>query len=390
MIAALIRRQKTTPIGLDIGSCGVRAAQLVQSGDSCRVFQAASVHVDHLPAVEPKRNRPNARREENVGATGPDSTIAPLLLTQCLQSCLAQGEFRGQTVMTALCPPDIEYHALELPAADPAQLAQIVPFEVERLLAVHHDRVEARHWMLPKTHASAPNAIGVAAQYGKVVETVDLCRHAGVVCSGVDTAATAVGRVGAMLNNWASQDVWGVLDLAYRQARLILCAEDVVVLVRTVGAGGRIWTDRIADGLGTTVKTAEVQKLDHGIALTARGIRRESSDPPASELASVLLGILRSDLNELAAEVKRSYEYVLSCYPKKRAADLVVVGGGAAMVNVPEYLNVALGIPVNRASAYLQKEGCRLHYASARHNPLEMMTLAIGTALGVSKDDGRH
>ena len=90
-------------------------------------------------------------------------------------------------------------------------------------------------------------------------------------------------------------------------------------------------------------------------------------------MASLILGALRADLNDLASEVKRSYEYVLSCYPGRRAADLVLCGGGSLLHYFPEFLGNALGIPVRRASSYLQDSGlppgspgtCRLRFASA-------------------------
>jgi Tfp pilus assembly PilM family ATPase len=302
-------------------------------------------------------------------------------------------------VATALSPPDIEFHSIELPNANTAELSKVVEFEVKRLFTRDDTRVETRHWTLPHTGSAegGPNAVGVVIPYDKVVETVELCRGERLTCSRVDTGATTLSRFSDLLNAWPSEEIWGVLDLGHRQSRLILCLESVPILVRTVGAGGDVWTQRIAEALGTTAKTAEVHKRDHGIAVTSRdttvsavatvgghqsGEHSPQCDGTRAELASVLLGILRSDLNQLASEVKRSYEYALSCYPRRRAADLILVGGGAAMRNLPEYLTDALGIPVRRASAYLESSSCRLRYSSGKQNALEAMALAIGLAIG--------
>ena len=76
--------------------------------------------------------------------------------------------------------------------------------------------------------------------------------------------------------------------------------------------------------------------------------------------------------------MKRSYEYVLSCYPGRRAADLVLVGGGAATRNLPEYLTDALGVGVHRASAYLERDTCRWHLSLGSQDRLEDFALAIG------------
>lgn len=372
MIRTLCRRRRMSPIGIDIGHSGVRAVQLARDGDEFYLHSATRAERAASPAAEPEPG-------DN------DKQIAGMI-----RSCLSNADCRGRTAVTSLSPPDVEFHSLELPKAEPAELAAVIEFEVKRLFTHRSDLLETGHWMLPLSRGSAPNAIGAVAATDKVLRAVQACRCSGLMCLGVDTSATTLSRLGSILGAWTEEQIWGVLDVSSRQARLALCLTDVPVLVRTVGVGGDVWTERIAEALGTSARTAEVQKRDYGIALRGRGIRAEAPLPPTSELASVLLGILRSDLNDLAAEVKRSYEYVLSCYTGCRAADLILVGGGAALRNLPEYLSSALAIPVCRASEYLDRSSCRLRYASGRSGIFETVALAIGLALGRYAADGRN
>ncbi len=256
--------------------------------------------------------------------------------------------------------------------------------------------VETRHWRLPQTSVPAPNAIGAGAAHEIINATIDVCAKAGLTCSDLDTTATALCRFGAALQSRPEDQVWGVLDVGDRQTRLVLCLDDTPVLVRTAGTGGRAWTQRIADALQVSFKAAEIQKRDHGIALTGRQAPvRESLLAPAadegtrSELASLILGAVRADLNDLASEVKRSYEYVLSCYPGRQAGDLVLCGGGSLLRYLPEFLGTALGIPVRRASSFLQVSepplgsigACRLRFAIEPIAPLEVLAVAVGLAI---------
>ena len=94
-----------------------------------------------------------------------------------------------------------------------------------------------------------------------------------------------------------------------------------------------------------------------------------------------MLGALRPELRELAAEVKRSYEYVLSCYRDRQVCDLVLTGGGALMLNLPELFSDQLGITVKRASDYLESETCRLRYAAGQRHPIEVLATATGLAM---------
>ncbi|MGD2108920.1 MAG: pilus assembly protein PilM [Phycisphaerae bacterium] len=365
-------RRGRTPIGLDIGECGVRAVQLIRSGDRFTVQSMAQLAWNVNPA-EPAPPAPHRAAR--------------------VQSCLGMGTFNGRDAIAALNPPAVEFHALELPKTATADgktdLSEVVRWELKRLATQSDDDVEARHWPLPATNAAAPNAIGVAARRSVISDRIDLCKQAHLLCAQLDTGATALSRVGGILNTWDAKEVWGVLDLGYHDARLVLCVDDVPVLVRRAGAGGRDWTQRIADALQVGHRAAEVHKCDHGIALSARGVRKTSdaersggSEPPGDQLAAILLGALRADLRDLATEIKRSYEYVLSCYPDRRAADLMLAGGGAAMRHLPDYLNSLLGIPVHCASEYLRRDTCRLEYASGKQTRLEGAAMAIGLAVG--------
>ena len=357
----LSRRNRRTPIGVDIGENGTRTVQLVRNGDHYAVAHAA-------------------RCERAV--TGTDAEDHPGELKHWTKSCIRQAEFRGSDAVVGLNTPDVEFHALELPNAAPAETDRMVGWEVARLMTDSEQEVETRHWMLPPTQVTAPNAIGVAATRNVVARTLGLCKDVNLNCLAVDTGATALCRFGTILNKWHLEVVWAVLDLGFRETRLIVCSEDIPLLVRSVGTGGGGWTKRIAESLQTSIKTAEVQKCGHGIAAPAGQIRDGAGGAsPTLELSSLILGILRSNLNDMALEVKRSYEYVLSSYPKRRAGDLILVGGGASMRNLPDFLTDSLGIPVRRASSYLGEPSCRLRCKSSKQEYLDTLALATGLAL---------
>lgn len=399
-------RGRRTRIGLDIGASGVRAVELTGKPDGYVVTCAACCERPRISGDKIVQHPPEA-------PGSPD----PRLLAQHIENCLRQTGFRGKAVAVALAPPDVEFHTLELPAATlragEHDVAQIIHFEVERLMTqplTHDGRpatrggetassvkdrpqagVETRHWRLPETldaakeaaSRPAPNAIGAGAAHEVIKRTIEACSRAGLTCSTLDTTATALSRFGAVLKDRPPDQIWGVLDVGARQTRLVLCLADTPVLVRTAGAGSRAWTQRIADALQVSIQAAEIHKRDHGIALTGRHLRAPTDDGSRSELASLILGALRADLNDLAAEVKRSYEYVLSCYPGNQAADLILCGGGSRLHNLPEFLGNTLGISVLRASSYLERESCRLsrRAGSEPNAPLEILAVAVGLAI---------
>lgn len=392
----LIDRSKKSPIGLDVGAWGVRAAQLTRSGLPRSARSNAAIHTIAAVAVS----------DAGASSLDRDSSLPEARVAESIQRCLGLANFQGKRTCALLNSPAVEFHPLELPPAilageraangpDASSLDQVIQWEVSRLLEEPGDaesaigtEVETRHWLLPNTHVAAPNVLGVAVSRPAVDRVLGICSAARLDCVRVDAGAAVAARFGAVLNDWGEDHLWGVLDLACDDARLVLCVDDVPVLVRRIGSGGRGWTRRIAESLRVSLSSAEVHKCEHGLRSTGRRNRRHSDEEamPAngasrSEVAAIVSAALRSELKEMTSQVKRSYEYALSCYPKRRAADLVLVGGGAKMGNLPEYLENALGIPVRRASDYLGTASCRLAFADECETDLECLAFAIGAAL---------
>lgn len=353
-----------TPVGLDIGARGVRAAQLVRK-DGAFVVSAVAAHAFAADTTDGEKDH--------------------FMLKRRIESCVRGGDFRGRTLITALNHPAVEFHALELPeavlAAPSEDAQQIVQWEMARLVSAPIEEVETRFWALPETPATNSNAIGVAARKDAVMRLVSACAEAGMNCAGVNCATAGLARFGVILDPPDQDMVWGVLDLGATSSRLVLCIEQCPVLVRQVGEGGDAWTRKIADTLDISEQAAETHKCDHASAPVARGSLGKAPVEPVSDVAPLLGDALRGSLTAVASEIKRSYEYVLSCYPQHRAGRLQLVGGGAAMRNLPTFFTHALGIDVRRVSENCESGMTRIEYAESRHGPLEVTALAIGLAL---------
>lgn len=353
MIAALNNlRSRVSSIGVDIGHSGIRMAQVTRARSTFTV--SAVTRADH--------RTPPANPDE---------------LRQRLRACFNQCDFHGKDAVLALATPTVSYFALELPPVAPAEQASIARFEVERLVAEQTQAFEIRHWSVPPGRPNAPSALGLAAPRAAIDQLVLAARQSSLDCVRLDTAETALCRFGCTLIGDRTRGVWGMLDCGKQGVRLILCVDDVPVMVRVVGPGGDALTARLAESLSTTVATAEVHKIDHGISEAPKDADNEFG----TEIGAMHFSILRTELQAIAAEIKRSYEYVLSCYPGRKAFDLILVGAAARLRNFDAFLTGSLGIPVRCAAAYLAQPQCRLNYASGKNLPLEQVALAVGLAM---------
>lgn len=350
-----LKRGNFSPMGVDVGETQLRAAQLFRSGNEWSVTATAQA----------ERN--------------PQEPVPSALARAC-----ASAGFRKRNYVTALNPPDVEFHVLELPQATLAAGQQeLIHWEIGRLCSATADTMETRHWMLPPRPGSATaTVIGVSAARTTVLNLIGNSRAGGLTCICLDTGATAVHRFGSLLRAWPHDVVWGVLDLGARQARLTLSLGHVPVLIRHTGLGGQAWTERVAESLGISQDAAEIQKTTHGVASVAsREARGPAPGHSPDEVALLVLGALRAELNEMAAEIKKSYEYVLGSYPGRTAGDLMLVGGGANMPNLALFFSGLLGIPVRRCSEYLSEPTCRLRTQSLSGGRLEQFATAVGLAV---------
>lgn len=366
MVSLVTNRFKRLPVGLDVGEHGFRAVHVKQHGRRFVVTKAL-------------------QHERRSQRTRSDTEEASVSFPERMASFVRAAEIQRRCVAVELSPPDVEFHPLELPPAvlstDETRVSELVRWEVSRLLGETDDEFETRYWPLPPTKVPAPSVMGAAVKRDAVLEKVTVCDAAGVHCLSVEPSSVALARLGGLLHEWDAKDVWGILDLGARETRLILCVDGVPTIVRRAGSGGAGWTVRISESLQVGVRAAEIQKREKGIALSSRGVRSESGGPPTRAVASIILGALRNELKDVAAEVKRSYEYALTCYPDYRVADLVLVGGGAALRNLPEFLGEALGIPVARASDFLDRQTCRLAVRTGQSDSVDELAVAIGLTL---------
>jgi Tfp pilus assembly PilM family ATPase len=393
MLPLSSKRNKRSTIGLDIGAIGARAAQIVRTEATKRDERPLYT----VTAAGVSGQMGGATNSFNIVDAARD-----------VRRCLMLDSFQGRRVCVLVGPPALEVHSLELPKAvlsgvggngDVSSVSQVVQWEMQRLChgsaegaesghAMIAD-VEMRHWTLPATTVSAPNVMGVALPARKVDQVMSICKMTDLRCERIDVGAISVARMGALLKDWRDDEAWGVVDFGVEGTRLMLCVDRVPVLVRTIGPGGGAWTRRIAETLQISHRSAEVHKCDCGLMPPGTRIARKdidrvaggSTEPPHDAIASIVFGALRADLKSMATEIKRSYEYVLSCYPGRRAADLVLLGGGAEMKNLTVYLGDALGIPVRRVRDYLSEPTCRLVVNDEHMAHVEVLASAIGAAI---------
>ncbi|HNO77770.1 MAG TPA: pilus assembly protein PilM [Phycisphaerae bacterium] len=359
------RAGSVTPVGIDVGDRSVRAAQLRRIGDKYAVTRMGGMQ---LPEDLSTRTNPQAA-------------------SKLIGAWLMQMGFRKRECVMGLSTPDIELHAMELPAsASPAQTRQAARWEIERLMSFEDGAATIDYWPIPESRQMTSSAIGVAACPTAFETLMPICERAKFRCTRLDATSCALARFGSIFRGPVSQkDVWGVLDLGARQTRLIICVAQVPVLARSFNKGGRKWTDQLADALSISRKAAERHKRDHGIG-AAKQQRRKSDSEIASggPVAEMIYNVLREELGGIVGELERSYKYAIRCFNDRPCGPLLLVGGAASMKNLAELLTSKLGIEVIVPSMESVEPHSQIDFSQLREHvrePLPEYAAAIGLAI---------
>jgi len=353
------RRRTLSPIGIDLGLTGARLAQLRRVEGTWVVERLVRWGVPATAGPE----------------DGETSLEEIARLAARLRRVLHQGDFAGTELTVGLSQPDLELHPLELPERGDGeverQMQAAARWEVERLSRFPEGTTESAHWRLPASRRTRTTAMGVAVPSTRVRAVWDMCRSAGGDCRRIDAAACALSRAAVLLRRPREDEVWAVLDVGARATRLILCVDEVPVLARSLGPGGQAWSKRIAEALHLSEESAELHKCDQGIRFSgpsrgdppaAGADARRGGGAPLAELAGLVFSALRVELERIADEIIRSYEYVMQCYPGRKAADLILAGAGSCLTNFDTFLAERLGVPACHPQTYVDqgRAGLRL------------------------------
>lgn len=371
-VAALNKSGTHGPIGLDIAESGLRLVQLRLTDGTLSIHRAA------------------------VWTRG--SSRAGIDPTQALQERLSrfsrQSGFVGRATVTCLSSPIVESHLLHLPTGDAiseAELQKAAVWEIQRLSTLDKEELQPAIWPLPSARRDAATHMAVAAPRAAVERHLDICTAAGLSCIRVDAAACALAALVWRLRDKPRQEVWGILDLGHQSVRLLICVDDTPVMVRSFEMGGEVWTSHIAAALNLSPEAAERNKREFGIAVVASASTpqtkiKASGGDGGDQLSALIMGLLRDDLQRLSLETERSYEYALQCYHPRTPGDLVMVGGGALLKNLDEYLAAQLGIPVWPVGRCESQEAKTLAEGLPHDTNLETCVLACGLSLQGAAD----
>lgn len=338
-----------TLVGLDIGTSGVRAAELVLGRRRTTLRKYASVPL-----------------EQGVVRAG--GVVDPDALTEALKALWSQGKFGTRNVVLGIANASVLVRQMDLDWMPPADFRKALRYQVEDALPIPVDDANLDYHLLEEleveTESGTPRKVArvllVAAAREMVDGFVEATHRAGLRTVGVDLLPFALVRARTPVRDETATEVEAIVDIGADTVAVVVHSGGAPRYVRMLaGMGGDTITQAVQQRYDWSWEDAERTKIVVGLPgharpdpaqLDAFPTRSDGSDHPAQE-------IVLSAVQGLVAEISTTLDYYRGSTTETPGAEgsadvtrVLLAGSGARLAGLPELLEERLGLPVEALS----------------------------------------
>lgn len=307
---------RRSAIGLDIGTSGVRAAELSRRGDVVTLEKFGQVA---LPE----------------GAVRDGEVIDAPQVADAIRHLWSAAGFSHKRVYLGVGNQRVVVRTIELPDLAPNDLRKALPFQVQDYLPMPVDQAVLDFHKLETVQGQAgPVARGmlVAANREVVMGNITAVKQAGLRPEGVDLIGFALLRATGS-HREPSGITEAVVDIGARVTNIIVHTGGIPHFVRILLMGGQDITDALSERLGLPGMEAEGLKQQLGIA------------PMQGDWANAAR-VIDAKAQALIDEIRGSLDYYGSTHPDFPVQQVVLSGGGSKLNGLGEGLGLATQRPV--------------------------------------------
>jgi len=303
-------RGRPGPIGLDVGSEGVKLLQLRRSGGKISVAAAA-----------------HSRFPQN--SSGPDSDPAARiqLATQAVRDAISRGGFRGRNTVSCLRSDELAIKNVRLPHMPDPELTKAVVWECQERFgfAVAPDQV---HYFNAGEVRQGPEVrdevIMMAVSDETIQRHLEMLEQMQLRPLHVDAEPSALFRTYRRYLRRAedASTVSVIVDIGLSSTKVIVARGRTVLLIRSFDIAGESLNQSVAKELG----------LSYGEAVNIRGRLRQSKAAASETPGQVELSVvdaIRGQVEALAQEIGLCLRYCSVTFRGLRPGQITLTGGEA-------------------------------------------------------------
>lgn len=346
-------------VGLDIGTSGVRAAQVSTRKGALTLERFGQVA---LP----------------FGAVHAGEMADPDAVAYALKELWSGTGFTSKDVVLGVSNGKVIVRQVDLPWLPIQELRESLRFQVQDFLPMDvNDALLDLHPLMEFTDADGNRKLRgllVAASREMVLGLLGAVAKAGLRATGVDLTSFAVLRAVGHVDHVGTGDrVEALVDVGASVTNIIIHVNGVPSFVRLLLMGGGHITETIADRLGVSVSEAEAIKQAYDPAQAASSFDK---DPAVRAIESATATFVD--------EIRGSLDYYASSSAENQAIDrIVLTGGGARLLGLPERLTAITHLPVEPGRGFQSVSFGRTGLTDAQLDFVApLAAVPVGLALG--------
>ena len=345
-------------VGLDIGTSGVRAAELSLGRGAATLERFGQVA---LPA----------------GAVHDGEVVDSAAVGAALKQLWAQAKFSSKKVVVGVANQKVVVRQVDVPWLPEDELRKSLAFQVADFIPMAaEEAILDFHPLEEFTNDSGGRMLRVllvAASRDMVGNALAAVKIAGLDPHMVDLTSFAVLRSMVGEGSVASPTAEALVDVGASVTNIVVHQGGVPRFVRILMLGGADITSAVAERLGVPLDQAEAVKQQTGLQLTP------NNDAHPAQRAIEASGSAFVD------EVRGSLDYFMAQPGATRIDRIVLSGGGSLLAGLAERLQAATRLPVHAARPMAQLKIGKTGLTPQQLAYVEpMVTVPVGLAMGVS------
>jgi type IV pilus assembly protein PilM len=308
-------------IGLDIGTSGVRAAELS--------FGKGEVTLEKFGQV--------ALPE---GAVRDGEVVNSDAVAAAVKQLWAHTKFSSKKVIIGVANQKVIVRQVDLPWMPADELKKSLAFQVQDFVPMPIDQAVLDFHPLEELSADNGNRVLrgllVAASRDMVNASLEAVQKAGLSPVMVDLTSFAVIRSLADADHLGmGAQVEALVDVGARVTNIVVHQGGVPRFVRILLMGGQDVTDAVAERMGIPQEQAEALKQQLTLGATSEGMDVQAAGRVVEAVGAAFVD-----------EIRGSLDYYLASSGSAPISRLVLTGGGGRLGGLAQRLHVTTRVPV--------------------------------------------
>lgn len=331
-----------TLIGLDIGASSIRAVET--------------------------RKRRNGQIISNFGqAPLPPGTVQGGVIrddktvTTALRHLWSASKFRSRQVVLGVSSPQVVVREMTVTNLPRKELRKSLPFQVRDQLPLPVETALLDFQPLEQPRDGNVRGLLIAAPKEAVMIAVRAVERANLHIERVDLGSFALLRAASQLDG----QIEAIVDIGAHATSLVIHADGVPLILRTVPRGGAEVTEIVATRLGVSLPEAEALKCQIGLM---------------ADFQPRVAAAVQEAVRPLVNEIRSSLTYLSSNDRSAAVNRIGLTGGGALLPGLMEELSHQLGVDVILANPVARL----LNSRRGRHDNLDRYQSSAAVSIGLT------